>query len=574
MKGTTDYMHKNISEPKSKIKYVHITIIILGIIFISIPIFHQNLWFDESYSVGIASTSFADIWNIGSNDVHPVLYYWILHVFYLLFGSNLYIYRIISMLPLAILGIMGYTYVRKTFGEKVGFLFSFFVLFMPISSVYAGEIRMYTWAMLFVTLMAIYAYKIYTFTKLSKDEKDINKKKFYINWILFAIFSLASAYTHYYGLATAGVINLILFIYLLRIAIKKHKTIPENKANKASRENNKQKVFTVDLKAFTISAVVQILLYLPWVVALLGQIQHVSQGFWINGPSIAVFLQILGFQFTGNLDTIFIDEKIAIGFGIILLVYTIYSMIRAICIEKEKKLTSTQNEVQNKDNQLQETRAEEQAENSSNLPGLWAIGIYMIAMMAMLIISFITPILYARYFLNLTGLFFFFMAFFMAKGGRKVLTILCCILILVVAIFVNYQVAKINYAPINQEPLAYITQDIQEDDLILFGNWGGAGFVTSVLLPEYQNCFFDHEAWNQEKAYQAFGKDMITIKQIEEMDSYEGRIWIVSDSDDLYERFEQHYGDKIQLIKQQGFQTMYHEDSYHISLIEKQAIDN
>ena len=563
-------MHKNISEPKSKIKYVHITIIILGIIFISIPIFHQNLWFDESYSVGIASTSFADIWNIGSNDVHPVLYYWILHIFYLLFGSNLYIYRIISMLPLAILGIMGYTYVRKTFGEKVGFLFSFFVLFMPISSVYAGEIRMYTWAMLFVTLMAIYAYKIYTFTKLSKDEKDTNKKRFYINWILFAIFSLASAYTHYYGLATAGVINLILFIYLLRTAIKKHKTIPENKANKASRESNKQKVFTVDLKAFTISAVVQILLYLPWVVALLGQIQHVSQGFWINGPSIAVFLQILGFQFTGNLDTIFIDEKIAIGFGIILLVYTIYSMIRAICIEKEKKLTSTQNEVQNKDNQLQETRAEEQAENSSNLPGLWAIGIYMIVMMAMLIISFITPILYARYFLNLTGLFFFFMAFFMAKGGRKVLTILSCILILVVAIFVNYQVAKINYAPINQEPLAYIKQDIQENDLILFGNWGGAGYVTSVLLPEYQNCFFDHEAWNQEKAYQAFGKDMITIKQIEEMHSYEGRIWIVSDSDDLYERFEQHYGDKIQLIKQQGFQTMYHEDNYHISLIEKQ----
>ena len=87
------------------------------------------------------------------------------------------------MLPLAILGIMGYTYVRKTFGEKVGLLFSFFVLFMPISSVYAGEIRMYTWAMLFVTLMAIYAYKIYTFTKLSKDEKDTNKKRFYINLI-------------------------------------------------------------------------------------------------------------------------------------------------------------------------------------------------------------------------------------------------------------------------------------------------------------------------------------------------------------------------------------------------------
>lgn len=38
-----------------KTKYLHIAIIILGIIFISIPVFHSNLWFDESYSVGMAN---------------------------------------------------------------------------------------------------------------------------------------------------------------------------------------------------------------------------------------------------------------------------------------------------------------------------------------------------------------------------------------------------------------------------------------------------------------------------------------------------------------------------------------
>ena len=37
-----------------KTKYLHIAIIILGIIFITIPVFHNNLWFDESYSVGMA----------------------------------------------------------------------------------------------------------------------------------------------------------------------------------------------------------------------------------------------------------------------------------------------------------------------------------------------------------------------------------------------------------------------------------------------------------------------------------------------------------------------------------------
>ena len=68
-----------------KTKYLHIALIILGIIFITIPVFHNNLWFDESYSVGMANKSFIDIWQIGSNDVHPILYYWILHLIYIIY---------------------------------------------------------------------------------------------------------------------------------------------------------------------------------------------------------------------------------------------------------------------------------------------------------------------------------------------------------------------------------------------------------------------------------------------------------------------------------------------------------
>ena len=179
-------------------KYLHIILIILGTIFISLPIFHINMWFDEAYSVGMANNTFADIWVISSNDVHPILYYWILHIVYLIFGSNIYLYRLITMLPLAILGIIGYTHIKKDFGEKTGFLFSFFVFFLPVTCVYSADIRMYTWAMLLVTLMSIYAYRIY---------KEPTAK----NWILFSIFSVLSAYTHYYALLAATIINLILY---------------------------------------------------------------------------------------------------------------------------------------------------------------------------------------------------------------------------------------------------------------------------------------------------------------------------------------------------------------------------
>ena len=94
-----------------------------------IPVFHNNLWFDESYSVAIANHSYQEIWTIGGNDVHPVLYYFILHTLNLIFGSNIIVYRLFSVLCLFILGLLGYTHIRKDFGDKVGILFSLFTFY-------------------------------------------------------------------------------------------------------------------------------------------------------------------------------------------------------------------------------------------------------------------------------------------------------------------------------------------------------------------------------------------------------------------------------------------------------------
>ena len=487
-----------------KTKYLHIALIILGIIFITIPVFHNNLWFDESYSVGMANKSFIDIWQIGSNDVHPILYYWILHLIYIIFGSNIYLYRIASMIPIAILGILGYTHIKKDYGEKEGILFSFFTFFLPIASVYSGEIRMYTWEMLFVTIMAIYAYRIY-------------KKSSTKNWIIFAIFSLASAYTHYYALATAGIINLLLFIYLLKNAIK-------------------QKSYTKELKSFTISAIVQIILYIPWLYSLLNQITGVSKGYWISAPSAKLLLQIFCFQFTGNLDIMFVPQWTSVALGIILLIYCIYCAI---------------------------------ANKGEKTAGRLAIGVYLIVFVAMYIISLKTPILYARYFLNLTGLFIFFMAFFIAKDKNKLLTIMICLITLAVAILVNLNVSKMNYAENNKVPLEYVKQDLQQGDMILFGN-RGSGFTISMQLVDVPNCFYDYENWNVEPAYKAFGKEMIYTNNIEILENYKGRIWIVNSDDySIYEEFKEKYGDKIELIKQEIFNTEYHGYNYSICLIEK-----
>ncbi len=61
----------------------------------------------------------------------------------------------------------------------------------------------------------------------------------------------------------AGITNILLFIWILKDAIK-------------------QKKFTVNMKTFIIQAVIQVLLYIPWILSLLLQVSQVSNGFWIG----------------------------------------------------------------------------------------------------------------------------------------------------------------------------------------------------------------------------------------------------------------------------------------------------
>ena len=161
------------SFPKISIKKIHIIILILGSIFISLSIFHTSLWFDETYSVAIANQSLIDIWSIGGNDVHPVLYYWMLRIVCLFTGGSILAYRIFSTIPIILMGMLGLTHIRKDFGEKTGLFFTFITFFIPMSAVYANQIRMYSWAILILSLFFIYSYRIY------KGEETIK------NWILF-----------------------------------------------------------------------------------------------------------------------------------------------------------------------------------------------------------------------------------------------------------------------------------------------------------------------------------------------------------------------------------------------------
>ncbi len=147
---------------------------------------------------------------------------------------------------------------------------------------------MYSLAILLVTILAIYAYRLY------KD--DSNNK----NWIIFGITSLASIYVHYYALMAAGIINCALLYYFIK---------------------NKKKASIVKI---IVSGGIQLVSYIPWVLCFIKQMKGVSKGFWISVEFPKTLFELVGCQFNGN-----VAESVGFTFSIIIYAYLIYSIIKA-----------------------------------------------------------------------------------------------------------------------------------------------------------------------------------------------------------------------------------------------------
>lgn len=391
------------------LKQWHIAVIVIGIIFVSLGAFHSNLWFDESYSVGLARHSFGEIWSIGGHDVHPILYYWMLRIVYLITGGSIMAYRIFSVIPIALMIVLGYTHIRKDFGEKTGFIFSFLAAFLPEMAQYAIEIRMYSWAILSVTILAIYANRL-----IKEDDTK--------NWIIFGLSSLASIYLHYYGLMAAGLINVFLLVYLI---IKKRK---------------KGIIFIVSF------GVIQGLAYLPWLVNFATQLSNVSGGYWIGFSFPKTPMELLSSQLAGYVKT---SDYTG------LLVPTVLALeLYAYMIYKTYKYAKAKENL-----------------NAFKWSVIVYFAVIVAAIIITAVMK--TSILYYRYLFVITGLYIFAISFILGKEQNKIEVISILSVIAVLGVYNNIVMMKDNYDYSNQEPIKYIKENMQEGDTIAFSNLGG-----------------------------------------------------------------------------------------------------
>lgn len=156
-------------------------------------IFDHVLWGDEAFSVNTAGNNIAGIIEILHYwDNHPPLYYLWLHLLISFLGQHGFVYHLSAFLPFAIGILWAVIGFRRHFGTIPAALFIIVSGLASPCLQYNQEVRMYALAFLALTLCYYCSYLVIKGSKTA--------------WFFMVFFGLAAAYSHYYALASAGIL--------------------------------------------------------------------------------------------------------------------------------------------------------------------------------------------------------------------------------------------------------------------------------------------------------------------------------------------------------------------------------
>ena len=446
----------------SLITAAHIALLVIGAAIFTFFAFNKNIWFDEAYTIGLVRHSVADIFKLHIYDVHPFLYYFLLKIFTLVFGSSLLSMRLFSVIGAVLFSLLGLTHIRRDFGEKVGFWFSFFSVFCASTLYYAEQIRMYSWATFFVALAGIYAYRF-------------GKNGGIKNAVLFVLFSVCAAYTHYFALFAVAAVNIVMLVHKIR-----------------QRQ----------LSRWFATAATQIILYIPGALIFLKQ-ATAGGASWIK------------FSFPENVfDTLtypFLGEKLVdiLGKGFVAY-YAVGSALVAVFLALVLLLIFHRRSL------------------LCEKPFRFSAEIIFGVIAFSVLVSLFRPIYYERYTVVLYGFLFFLFARTVseAKAWKRIAAA-----VLTVAVFAvqMYRISKKCFDETNGKVETLLENRLQSGDIVVSSSMDIYCF--SVFSENCGFYFYNKGEWNIENAYRAFGDNTFVIRDlnIPEITENSESVWVLND---------------------------------------------
>ncbi|WP_160105474.1 glycosyltransferase family 39 protein [Pseudomonas izuensis] len=202
------------------------------------------IWGDEGSSLLMSRYDLTGIWVHAAHDVHPPLYFMLLHGWIEWFGDGIFSIRSLSALPGIAAVMLGMWLVRLMAGTRAALLAGLMLALLPTAVRYSQEVRMYSWLgvwLLGATIALVY------WVKQPRHTQAL---------VMYALLMTAGFYTHYF----TALCVLVHWTYLLVLRLQPVHPLK-----------------LIDRPAWWLANVAIVMLFAPWIPGLIDLIQHMDQ---------------------------------------------------------------------------------------------------------------------------------------------------------------------------------------------------------------------------------------------------------------------------------------------------------
>lgn len=202
------------------------------------------IWGDEGSSLLLSRFSLTDIWVHAAHDVHPPLYFLLLHGWVELFGEGIFSIRSLSALPGIATVWLGVWLMDLLATRRAALLAGFLLALLPTAVRYSQEVRMYSWLGLWLvgaTIALVYWIR------------NPHRTRYLV---AYALLMTAAFYTHYFA-------ALCVFCHWLYLGV--------------IRVQPGYRLRHIQRPAWWLANAAIVLLFLPWMPSLIDLLQHMDQ---------------------------------------------------------------------------------------------------------------------------------------------------------------------------------------------------------------------------------------------------------------------------------------------------------
>lgn len=217
--------------------------------------FSADIWNDEGYTMSVISEDWLDMISIAMKDVHPPFYLVVYKLSILLLPmlSTITAAKLAAVMPHLIMAMICLTIVRRRWGNFVAGMGAVAVVCMPYMLYSSQELRLYSWAMLWITCSWLFLHDVLTLNRLR-------------DWVGFTACSVMTIYTYYSAGIAIGMMWLTLAVWAYR-----HRC----------------------MMRWWILLVVATLAYMPWLFVMMRQVLTVEKWYWMPPMTCLQFFELM-----------------------------------------------------------------------------------------------------------------------------------------------------------------------------------------------------------------------------------------------------------------------------------------